>query len=124
LPLWDPYDFGRDREFLAGRASPVMKEAAEFLLDHLVDDGRGHLVTGPSLSPENRYRRTDGTVAKLCMGPTMDIEIADLLFRRVAEAGELLDVDPDFRRAVSAARRRLPPLRVGRPGPLPGWARG
>jgi alpha-L-fucosidase 2 len=122
LHLWDHYDFGRDREFLARRAFPVMKEAAEFLLDHLVDDGRGHLVTGPSLSPENRYRLPDGTIAKLCMGPTMDIEIADLLFRRVAEAGELLDVDPDFRRAVSAARRRLPPLRIGRHGQLQEWA--
>jgi alpha-L-fucosidase 2 len=122
LHLWDHYDFGRDRAFLARRAYPVMKEAAEFLLNVLVDDGHGHLVTGPSLSPENRYRLPDGTVAKLCMGPTMDIEIADLLFRRVIEAGELLGVDPAFRRAVTAARRRLPPLRVGRHGQLQEWA--
>jgi alpha-L-fucosidase 2 len=99
-----------------------MKEAAEFLLDYLVDDGHGHLVTGPSLSPENRYRRPDGTIAKLCMGPTMDVEIADLLFRRVVEAAERLGVDPDFRRAVSEARRRLPPLRIGRHGQLQEWA--
>ena len=42
-----------DRKFLAQRAYPVMKEAAQFFLDYLVDDGKGHLVTGPSLSPEN-----------------------------------------------------------------------
>ena len=99
-----------------------MKEAAQFLLDYLVDDGRGHLVTGPSLSPENRYRLPDGTVAKLCMGPTMDIEITDLLFARVVEASELLDIDPDFRRQVIAARRRLPPLRIGKHGQLQEWA--
>ena len=90
------------------RAYPVMKEAAEFLLDYLVDDGQGRLVTGPSISPENRYRTSDGTVAKLCMGPTMDVEIAHALFGRVVEASELLGVDPDFRRRVAETRRRLP----------------
>ena len=76
------------RTFLARRAYPVMKEAAEFLLDHLVDDGQGHLVTGPSLSPENRYQTPDGVTAKLCMGPTMDLEITNALFSRVIEAGQ------------------------------------
>lgn len=121
LHLWDHYDFGRDRKFLAQQAYPVMKEATEFLLDYLVDDGQGHLVTGPSLSPENRYRTSDGTVAKLCMGPTMDIEIAHALFRRVIESSELLDIDPEFRRQVAEARRRLPPLQVGRLGQLQEW---
>jgi alpha-L-fucosidase 2 len=121
LHLWDHYDFGRDRDFLAHRAYPVLKEAAEFLLDYLVDDGRGHLVSGPSLSPENRYRTADGVVAKLCMGPTMDAEIAHALFGRVIEASEVLGIDPDFRRKVSAARDRLPPLRVGKHGQIQEW---
>ena len=30
-----------------------MKGAAEFCLDFLIDDGKGHLVTAPSTSPEN-----------------------------------------------------------------------
>ena len=122
LHLWDHYDFGRDPNFLARRAYSVMKEASLFLLDYLVDDGRGHLVTGPSLSPENRYRMADGTVAKLCMGPTMDIEITDQLFARAIEASEILNIDPEFRRKVIAARRRLPPLRIGKHGQLQEWA--
>ncbi|MGH7247017.1 MAG: glycoside hydrolase family 95 protein, partial [Pseudomonadota bacterium] len=36
LHLWDHYDFTRDYAFLKNRAYPVMKEAAEFLLDYLV----------------------------------------------------------------------------------------
>ena len=56
LHYWDHYDFTRDRKFLAARAYPAMKEAAEFLLDSLIPDGNGHLVSGPSLSPENRYK--------------------------------------------------------------------
>jgi len=30
-----------------------MKEASQFLLDFLIDDGKGHLITNPSYSPEN-----------------------------------------------------------------------
>jgi alpha-L-fucosidase 2 len=42
LHLADHYDFTRDRKFLAERAYPVMKEAAQFFLDYLVPDGKGH----------------------------------------------------------------------------------
>ncbi len=121
LHLWDRYDYTRDREFLAKRAYPVMKEAAEFFLDYLVDDGRGHLVTGPSLSPENRYSLPDGAVAKLCMGPTMDTEIVHALFRSVIESSQLLGVDPDFRKRIAAVRDRLPPLKIGKAGQLQEW---
>ena len=88
LHLWDHYDYTRKRKFLSERAYPVMKEAAEFLLDYMVDDGKGRLVTGPSLSPENRYRLPDGTVGSLCMGPVMDTEITHALFGRVIEASQ------------------------------------
>jgi alpha-L-fucosidase 2 len=121
LHLWDHYDYGRDRVFLAARAYPAMKEAAEFVLDLLVDDGDGHRVTGPSLSPENRYRLPDGTVASLCMGPYMDTEIAHALFTSVIAAGEALGVDADFRRQLGQARDALPPLRVGKHGQLQEW---
>ena len=81
LHLADHYDFTRDRKFLAERAYPVMKEAAQFFLDYLVADGKGHLVTGPSLSPENEYKLPSGEKAVLTMGPTMDTEILSALLR-------------------------------------------
>ncbi len=121
LHLWDHYDFTRNREFLAKRAYPVMKEAAEFLLDYLVDDGKGHLITGPSLSPENRYKAPDGTAAKLCMGPVMDTEIAHALFSRLIEAGQVLNADAEFRKKLEAARARLAPLQIGKHGQLQEW---
>ena len=121
LHLWDHYDYTRDRRFLARRAYPVLKEAAEFLLDYLVEDAGGRLVTGPSLSPENRYRTAGGATAKLCMGPAMDTQITDALFGRVIEASLVLGVDADFRARVEAARARLPPPRVGRHGQLQEW---
>ena len=122
LHLWEHYDFGRNRAFLAERAYPIMKEAAQFFLDYLVEDGEGHLITGPSTSPENRYRMSDGTVARMCMGPTMDGEILYALFGRVIEASELLGIDSGFRSQVKAARAKLLPLRIGRHGQLQEWA--
>jgi alpha-L-fucosidase 2 len=121
LHFWDHYDYTRDHNFLSGRAYPVLKEAAEFLLDYLLDDGKGRLITGPSLSPENRYRLPDGTVGKLCMAPTMDSEITYALFTRVIEASEVLGVDADFRNRVRAARERLPKLQIGKHGQLMEW---
>jgi alpha-L-fucosidase 2 len=121
LHEWDHYDFTRDRNFLAARAYPVMKEAAEFLLDYLVDDGQGHLVTGPSISPENTYILPNGATARLCMGPTMDTEITRQLFTRVLEAGAILGVDADFRTKVKAAMERLPPFQIGKYGQLQEW---
>ena len=121
LHLWEHYDYTRDRQFLARRAYPVMKEAAEFFLDYLVDDGHGYLVTGPSISPENRYQTTDAQIAKLCMGPTMDLEITRALFTRVIAASQLLNIDADFRQRLITARDRLPPLKIGKHGQLQEW---
>ncbi len=87
--LWEHYLFNPDRAFLA-RAYPVMKEAAEFFLDYLVEDPRGRLVSGPSVSPENRYRLPNGQVGILTMGPSMDHQIISGLFTQVIKASEIL----------------------------------
>ena len=121
LHLWDHFDFTRDRAFLSSRAYPIMKEAAEFLLDYLTPDAAGHLVTGPSISPENQYVLPDGTKGTLCMGPYMDTEIAYALFTRVMAAADLLGTDAPFRQRVAAARDRLPALAIGRFGQLQEW---
>lgn len=121
LHFWEHFDFTRDRRFLAERAYPVMKEAAEFLLDYLLDDGKGHLITGPSISPENRYQLPNGEIGKLCMAPAMDSEIAFALFSRVIDASQLLGIDAAFRDKVTAARDRLPKPQIGKHGQLMEW---
>ena len=99
-----------------------MKEAAQFFLDYLVADGKGHLVTGPSISPENMYRTPSGERAVLTMGPTMDTEILQQFFGRVIEASETLGIDPDFRAKVAAARDKLMPLQHRQVRADPGMA--
>jgi alpha-L-fucosidase 2 len=121
LHFWDHYDFTRDRKFLESRTYPVLKEAAQFLLDYLVDDGTGRLISGPSISPENDYRAADGSPARLAMGPYMDTEIAHALFTHVIHASTILGVDPEFRKSVAAARAKLPPFKIGKHGQLQEW---
>jgi alpha-L-fucosidase 2 len=119
--LWEHYLFNPDRAFLE-RAYPIMKEAAEFFLDYLVEDPRGRLVSGPSVSPENRYRLPNGQVGILTMGPSMDHQIISGLFRQVLRASEILGIDDAFRAQVAAAEKRLPPLTIGKHGQIQEWS--
>jgi alpha-L-fucosidase 2 len=121
LHYWDRYEFTRDVKFLRERAYPVMKEAAEFLLTSMIEDSQGRLLSGPSISPENRYRTADGVAAKLCLSPTMDVQITRALLTRVIEAAALLGVDAEFRKRASAARDRLPKPQIGKHGQLQEW---
>ncbi|MEN5362746.1 glycoside hydrolase family 95 protein [Brevundimonas intermedia] len=115
--LWDHYDYGRDKAYLA-EVYPVMKGAAQFFLDTLVEhpDGSG-LVTCPSMSPENLHPFGAST----CAGPAMDSQILRDLFAHVAEASQILRKDAGFRREVLAARARLPADRIGKAGQLQEW---
>jgi alpha-L-fucosidase 2 len=121
LHAWDHYAFTPDKEFLRARAWPILHDASQFFVDYLVDDGAGHLVTGPSISPENRYRLPDGSDHSLAMGPTMDIEIVRELFTRTLDAGQILGQDPAFLKQVNDAMHKLPPFAIGKHGQLQEW---
>jgi len=123
LHAWDHYAFTLDKGFLRERAWPILHDASQFFLDYLVDDGSGHLVTGPSISPENRYRLPDGTDHSLTMAPTMDIEIVRELFTRTLDAGRILGEDAAFLKNVEDAISKLPPFAVGKNGQLQEWQR-
>jgi len=123
LHAWDHYAFTLDRGFLRDRAWSILHDASQFFLDYLVDDGSGHLVTGPSLSPENRYRLPDGTAHSLTMAPTMDVEIVRELFTRTLDAGRILGEDTAFLKQVEDARGKLPPFAIGKAGQLQEWQR-
>jgi alpha-L-fucosidase 2 len=120
--LWEHYAFTQDREYLRG-AYPTMKGAAEFFLDMLIEEPkRGWLVTAPSNSPENHYLDPkSGKGLAVCMGPTVDMTILRELFGNVIEASKVLDVDPEFRAKLEAARARLAPFQVGKRGQLMEW---
>jgi alpha-L-fucosidase 2 len=119
--LWEHYAFGGDTEYLRDEAYPIMKGAAEFLLDFMVEDGNGHLVTNPSTSPENRFISSDGRKAAVAMASTNDMALAWDLFTNCIEASETLGMDRAFREQLLQARDKLYPPRIGSNGSLQEW---
>jgi len=115
--LWEHYLFTRDTETLA-RHYPILKSAAEFFLDVLVEEPtHGRLVTCPAVSPENSHHPG----ANLCAGPTMDTQIVRDLFSAAQRAARFLGVDAGFQAEVSAAAARLAPMQIGKQGQLQEW---
>ena len=89
--LWEHYAYTADREYLAW-AYPIMKGAALFYLDMLIEEPGHHwLVTAPSNSPENSFRTPDGFVGQVCMGPAIDQQLLRNLFGNCIQAAEILD---------------------------------
>jgi alpha-L-fucosidase 2 len=122
LHFWEHYLYGLDHAFLSREAYPFMKEASLFLLDFLIDDGKGHLVTNPSYSPENSYRLSDGTIGRQTVGATMDYEIIYTLFHATMDASKILGIDSDYRGQLEAALKRIPTLKIGKHGQLQEWS--
>jgi alpha-L-fucosidase 2 len=119
--LWQHYEFGGDRAFLAERAYPVLRGAAEFVLDLLIDDGRGRLVTCPSTSPEHHFRTAGGRLAAVSAGCTMDYWLAVELFTATAQAARILATDEDFAAELDTARARLRRPALAEDGRLLEW---
>ncbi len=111
--LWEHYRFTGDKKFLRQCAYPIMKGAAMFFVDFLIEDPRtGWLIGTPSNSPEN-----GGLVA----GPTMDHQIIRDLFTNCIDASKVLDMDEDFRQKLTELRGRIAPNQIGQYGQLQEW---
>lgn len=115
--LQEQYNFTQDIEFLK-EAYPIMKSAAEFFVDFLVQDpNSGFMVVAPSYSPENEYERGLSN----CYGVTMDNSMIRELFTNVINDAILLNVDREFADSIAFLRSRLAPLKVGQHGQLQEW---
>ena len=130
--LWEHYDYTGDLDFLRHRVWPRLRENALFLLDYLTPAPAGtpyagYLVTGPSCSPENKYKLPDGSSHNLCMGPTMDIEITRAVLALTLRSASLLkpdttaSADNDLLQRARAALAKLPPFKITHDGRLQEW---
>jgi alpha-L-fucosidase 2 len=130
--LYEHYRFDEDKNYLK-RIYPILKGAARFFLDTLVEDpNHGRLVTCPSSSPEN-WPRYDGNAsftdevrrvkvfATIAAGPSIDMQLLRDLFDGCIRASSALGVDKDIRKQWEKARARLAPLQIGKHGQLQEW---
>ncbi|WP_311198734.1 glycoside hydrolase family 95 protein [Paenibacillus hexagrammi] len=120
LHLWEHFLYGQDAEFLA-RMYPIMKEAAEFLQDYLIEGPDGQLITCPSVSPENTYRLPNGESGVLCAGASMDFQIIRALFDACIESTQILAIDEPFSEELKMTLTRLPQPAIGKHGQIQEW---
>ena len=118
--LYEHYRFTMDKEFLATVAYPLMKGAAEFCEDWLVERD-GHYITAPSTSPENVFIDEHGKKGVVTIGSAMDIEIIWDLYNNLIEAAAVMGEADSLTARWTDIRDRLHPLRIGKKGNLIEW---
>ena len=119
LHLWDHYLYTGDKKFLSS-AYPILKGAAAFYVDFLVDHPTKHwLVINPDESPENAPAAHQGS--SLDIGTTMSNQIVFDVFSATIRAAEILKKDAGFIDTIRQMRSRLAPMQIGQYGQLQEW---
>jgi len=119
--LWEHYLFTGDKAFLKDEAYPIMKGAAEFYADWLVENEKKQLVTPVGSSPENHFYTADKKLAAIDMGVTMDMTIIREIFERTIAAADLLHTDVALKQELKEKLARLLPFKIGANGALQEW---
>lgn len=119
--LWERYAYSKDLDFLRDEAYPLMKGAAEFCLDWLIEDPAGRLVTAPSTSPENKFLTAQGEACSISAGSTMDLSLIRELLEHCIQAANLLDMDSEWAQSVRRVLEKLAKPEVAPDGRLREW---
>ena len=121
--LWEHYLFNVDKTYLAETAYPLMKGAAEFCLDWLIENPKkpGELITAPSTSPEAEYVTTNGYKGATLYGGTADLAIIRELLTNTLSAAQILKTDKSLQQEIKKTLPRLHPYQIGKRGNLQEW---
>lgn len=120
--LWSHYLYTLDKEWLRTEGYPLLKQTAEFFMDYMVEDPQsGYLVTGPSISPENGFRWTDGNGYSASMMPTLDRCVVYQIYDACIKAAKILNVDKKMAARLQKDIKRLPPIMIGKDGQIKEW---
>ncbi len=96
--LFEYYEYTLDTDYLEYVALPIMKQAAVFYLDILVEHD-GKLVISPATSPENSFL-IDDVVCSSAMYSQMSQSICADLFKAVIKALEITGTDKEFKKKL------------------------
>ncbi len=118
--IWEHYLFTKDKKYLTN-SYDILKNQCRFLLDFLVKDTYGHLVTAPSTSPENVYMNDKGFKGATMYGGTSDLALIRQVFNNTILAANELKRDPAFKDSLSNALVQLSPYKISSQGWLQEW---
>ena len=119
--LWEHFLFTQDKNYLKNEAYSIMRGAAEFCIEWLVEDKEGKLITSPSTSPENKFISPSGYQGATFYGGTADLAMIRACLMQIIEASKLLNVDAEFRAKAESTLARLHPYKIGKKGNLQEW---
>ena len=124
--IWEHYLFSLDKDFLS-EYYPVLKGAAEFCMNWLIGtdemgvEGKRHLITAPSTSPENIYISPEGYHGRTCFGGFADIAMIRECLSDARDAALELGIDKGFAKEADKVLSQLQPYKIGQKGNLQEW---
>jgi alpha-L-fucosidase 2 len=120
LTLYDHYDFTRDISYLK-HVYPIIKGSADFIMDFLVKDAQGQLVSAPSMSPENSFYLPDSSSSVITYSPAIDVQIIKELFAVIRQSSSVMKTDQAYLKKLDEVESKLPPIKVNSFGGIMEW---
>lgn len=117
--IWEHYQYFKDKDIL-NKYFDMIQEAFLFYEDYLFEVD-GYLLTGPTVSPENKYRLNNGTEGNVCLSSTIDNQILRYFCDSCIAIATILEDTSDFVERVTNVRRRLPETKIGKHGQIQEW---
>ena len=118
--LYEHYAYTKDESFGTQVALPIMKEAALFCLDMLVEDPDGYLIACPATSPENVFAFNGDRLA-VSQTTTMVMSLIRDLFENIIKLAGTLQEETAFAKELAERLPRLYPFRIMEDGRLCEW---
>lgn len=111
--IWEYYEFTGDKDILAEKIFPIMKESVRFYTQWLIyDKKQDRLVSSPTYSPEH------GPVS---IGNTYEQSLIEQLFTDFLKASEILCENGELQRAATEMLPKLKPFHINKAGLLKEW---
>ncbi len=111
--IWEHYEFTGDKQYLAEKIYPIMRESVRFYTQWLIfDEKQNRLVSSPTYSPEH---------GPATIGNTYEQSLIEQLFIDFLKAAEALNTDPELCAKVREMLPKLDPYHIGKTGLLKEW---
>ncbi len=118
--LYEIYEYILDKKYLKTTAFPIMKKAAEFYLDILIEDEDKTLMICPSTSPENMFTVGNDSACTSKSTAITNMIVLDL-FTNCKKACEELNITDEFYEKICNAASKIKPLKIGKNGAVLEW---